>query len=669
MHICDLTLETQHRGRYLVVRAFGEPNRVIAIQNAVEDEFGDVDRLAIYNLLPTVKPGDILPPGAIVAVKEPFYKRTADGGLFVRVDHPSDVVLLRPGNQLIPPRLAPPQEIESDLTDPSVAVLDLKEQGNALFKRGKWQQADDFYSDAIAAAHLAAVDDDLVRTLHRNRAAARLRLGRYEQTIADALAAMVPTETEPASEAAKNANIMALYRAGRAAYEMGSFFEAKKHFKAAHELDARRREVDAELGRTRKRLAEQEDGAYDFSAMAASATKRHTHLDHASFLKNTRIAPAGSRGRGLFATKALKPGDVIFVEKAFHTAYFVDEGDISLLLNSNSNRVSMGTHALCLYGLTDKILWNPTLANRYLDLHDGGKFGSSKKATVVDGKVAVDTFRVQCIAELNAFECPRVKSSDREETIGEDGDGSPSSGSGIWLQASYANHSCLPNGMRAFIGDMMVVRASRSIQAGEEIFMRYTDPGQPFSKRQKRMSDQYGFACGCDLCQAEQKVPKSVMEKHARLRKKIVEFRAANHLTSSNFRTVPRAKRTEAKMLLQQIRETYPQAIFDRLPRLDCTEIGLWNGRAGTEEAKVGLNTFLGVLRDTGYSVTVKDGHVEVDREFALPMEITVHSALYASQALAAMGNGSAANTLKDLAKDVYITRCGTMAGFEAKFG
>jgi tetratricopeptide (TPR) repeat protein len=127
-------------------------------------------------------------------------------------------------------------------------------------------------------------------------------------------------------------NIKALYRAGKAAYEMQDFPQAKQHFARALELDRDHKEARAELSRTERRISEQENGDYDFSAMAKSATMQHSRLDHASFLRRTKIAPTESRGRGLFATEILKPGDLVFVEKAFHTAHG-DAEDLSVLLN------------------------------------------------------------------------------------------------------------------------------------------------------------------------------------------------------------------------------------------------------------------------------------------------------------------------------------------------
>ena len=654
----DLMLETQHRGRVLIVKTFCEPLRMTSIQNAIEDELGDVDRVSIYNLLPTVAPNKILPCGAIIAVKEPYYKLTADGGPIVRVDHPSDFVLLKPDNKSIPTRLAP------QITKVDLSALSLREAGNAAFKRGDWQWAVDCYSDALEADSPGGNDDDLWRTLHRNRSGAHLRLDHYELTITDALAAIIPPENT--SEAAKIANIKAFYRAGKAAYGMGDFHQAKKHFEQALRLDANHKEARAEFNRVGKRLAEQENGDYDFSAMAKSATKHHNRLDHASFLKNTEIAPAGRRGRGLFATKPLNPSDIVFVEKAFSVAHTEDTGDTSLMVNINNNRISIGSQAVRLYGIIDKILWNPILATKYLDLSDGGKFGDDKQVKVIDGKVVVDTFQVQSIAEVNGFGCPRVKSSDEEERKKKDSHSESSTG--IWLHASYTNHSCLPNVHRAFIGDMMVVRALKDLRAGEEIFMGYTNPARLLGERQKRLRAGYDFDCDCVLCRAEVKVHKTIMEKRARLYKEVVMFLSANVLTNDNVWNVTPAKKAKAKKLLEEMRRTYPQALFENLPRLGCVAIGLWVSKSAPARVNDSLSTFLGVLGDSGYFVTIQGKNVTIDRGSAVAMEEAIHAAMYAAQVLAAMGNEEASSALETLAKDVYTANFGVDQGFETEF-
>ncbi|CAK7221342.1 hypothetical protein SCUCBS95973_004462 [Sporothrix curviconia] len=711
----DLVLETVHRGRVLVVRTFCEPTRMTAVQNAVEDQVSDVDRLNIYNFPPDADATDVLPRGVVFAVKEPYYKRAADGGVVVRVDHPSDLVVLKLGSSLIPAALESSSAASSrKMLPPSAASL--KESGNTAFKNKDWLLADSLYSDALNAVNAVnAVDsadsaeasgnNDLRAALYRNRAAARLRLGRHEMALADALAGMVPAaektdypDTAAATGAATDANTKALYRAGRAAYEMGEFSQAEKHFEAAVALDDQLGEAAAELKRTRKRLEEQETGAYDFAAMHKAATHRHPRLDHASFLKNTRVGPTGSRGQGLFAAKDLKAGDVVFVEKGCHVTHAADDGaDITMLLNINTNRGSSGADATALCTLVNRLLWSPALADKYFDLYDGGTApGSSAAATektqakahFVDGKVPVDTFRAQAIAELNAFECPRVKTGDgsaaERARSGSNGmtENDLKTSVGIWLHASRANHACIPIINRAFIGDMMIVRAARDIRAGDELFMSYESPITPLAKHQQKMRTSYGFDCACALCQADQQAaagPGAALAKRERLTSKISTLLEAHPITASGMRGVSLATRSEAKRLLEDVRDTYrPAHLYANLARPACIGIGLWTvasgsqhigHKGGQESIAADLARAISVLRDAGFFVEVdKGGKVTVERLHAINMESSVHTAAYASQALKAMGNRGAASAMLNLARNIYTIDHGTDKGFKAEY-
>lgn len=190
------------------------------------------------------------------------------------------------------------------------------------------------------------------------------------------------------------------------------------------------------------------------------ADKDHTALDYVSFVENTEIGPTGKRGRGLFSTKYLGPGDVVLIEKTFYVAH----EDFRQM----PGVIDYDIEVKVVNGIVEKLRWNPQQAAKYLDLFDGGTF-ENKDAKTVDGMVVVDIFQVQAIAVLNSFCCPNVKSSDLKERDGEDG----TEAAGVWLHAARTNHSCLPNAVPAFIGDMMIIRAIREIPAGEEILMSY----------------------------------------------------------------------------------------------------------------------------------------------------------------------------------------------------
>lgn len=667
----DLLLETHHRGKVLFLKTFCAPVCMTSIQNAVEDIAGDVDRLSIYNL-PSRTPLDkVLPQGAVVAIKEPFYKMTVDGGVTIRVDHPSDFILLETSDDLVPSEWR-----HQPQTQPTAA--ELKEKGNDAFAKKEWNEAVSFYSKALLA--LPTGDDDLQGkgelrcTLYRNRAQARLHMDHSELAAQDAVASIIPGTLTDLPEASRKLNRKSLYRAGRAYYDMGAFTQAKDYLEQALALDPADAHVSAELVRTVKRLLEQETGAYNFAAMgaAASARKRlQDGLDHASFVRNTKVASAGHRGRGLFATKDIKHGDVVFVEKAFYIAYRnEDEQNYALLLDVNNSIGSAGRHAERLYGSIDKIRWNPALANKYFDLFAGPKYQhddeheekTKEKVPIVDGCAIIDTFSVQAVAQYNGFGCAEVKSSTEflEETECEEA-------TGIWLHASYANHSCLENTSRSFLGDMMIVRALRDIKAGEEIFMMYYPPDDSQAERQSH-DDFYKFQCDCPLCKVNQQVPPSVMAKRNATHKQVKELVAANSPTAAQ--TMPRSRIRQAENLYKQLEATYDEALYGSMPRLALVELDVWILQSEASlDMPDAIFSLTRLLRNLGFFTKLEGDRVTIDRTSGVGMPEIFHGAVYSAQAWAAEGYDKVSSDFVEFAKEMYMTLFGEMYGFEEKFG
>jgi hypothetical protein len=117
-------VEKRHAGKGVVVRTISAPYHGAGIVCIVEDSAGNADKLTIHNHTDTSVLANV-PEGCVLAVKEPYYRRNGGGGggggrghgddndFVVCVDHPSDVVLLRFNDPLIPPslRLRPDQPI------------------------------------------------------------------------------------------------------------------------------------------------------------------------------------------------------------------------------------------------------------------------------------------------------------------------------------------------------------------------------------------------------------------------------------------------------------------------------------------------------------------------------------------------------------------------------
>lgn len=92
---------------------------------------------------------------------------------------------------------------------------------------------------------------------------------------------------------------------------------------------------------------------------------------------------------------------------------------------------------------------------------------------------------------------------------------------GLWVLASYINHSCDANCGRFFIGDLMFVRAARDMPAGTELRFTYMQDDSR-SKLNEQLSKSWDFKCDCIICTDDRETPASMK---IRRKKLIKEFR------------------------------------------------------------------------------------------------------------------------------------------------
>ncbi|XP_061393636.1 histone-lysine N-trimethyltransferase SMYD5 [Musca vetustissima] len=90
-------------------------------------------------------------------------------------------------------------------------------------------------------------------------------------------------------------------------------------------------------------------------------------------------------------------------------------------------------------------------------------------------------------------------------------------GSGLYLLQSKINHSCVPNAQSTFpySNDIVVMKATRDIQPGEEICISYLDECQlerSRHSRQKILKENYIFVCNCPKCQLQSNDPDETSE-------------------------------------------------------------------------------------------------------------------------------------------------------------
>lgn len=142
----DLQLEIHHRGTYILLRSITPPCRLTAITIVMEDEHGDVVVVQLHQQddEKVRAATDIVDVGTVMLVKEPFFKASADGDYSLRVDHVSDLEVLKVEDTRLPMKW-----------QPRVADVDrssdiLKINGNEAMKSMKYWQAIQMYVHFLA---------------------------------------------------------------------------------------------------------------------------------------------------------------------------------------------------------------------------------------------------------------------------------------------------------------------------------------------------------------------------------------------------------------------------------------------------------------------------------------------------------------------------------------
>jgi hypothetical protein len=133
---------------------------------------------------------------------------------------------------------------------------------------------------------------------------------------------------------------------------------------------------------------------YDFKQLQAMANKlQMPHLDHATYIGPVELKQTKSKGRGLFVTKRVKAGDLLFCEKAFSCVYMSENtsagSKMNVLLNVESNEGFLGGQADLIKLIVQKLYRNPSLIPDFAALYHGAYEAST--TLTVDEEPIVDT--------------------------------------------------------------------------------------------------------------------------------------------------------------------------------------------------------------------------------------------------------------------------------------
>lgn len=76
-------------------------------------------------------------------------------------------------------------------------------------------------------------------------------------------------------------------------------------------------------------------------------------------------------------------------------------------------------------------------------------------------------------------------------------------GYGVWVSASWFNHSCVPNVVRRRVGRSWVFGTVREVGSGEELVISYLNGEEEelgVVERRERLKRTWGFECACKRC-------------------------------------------------------------------------------------------------------------------------------------------------------------------------
>lgn len=248
-------------------------------------------------------------PGTILIVREPTFKMNQNNtATLIRVDSPTDMQVVTPSDPLVASIRWTTGSPASN-PDPN---FDFKALGNSYFKQRKYLLAVKAYSDGIAST--AWLDQELV--LRLNRAQAQLMVGNFLHALHDTAAVLGLVE-QHGDSAPSHTMEKTLLRRARA-------FEGLRQFALACEtyeklLAASPSSVEAPEGikRVKDILNQAQTGDYDWLKLVrAKSLNSRSDFSIKDFIGPIAIKETATRGggRGMFATRDLKPGELLLGE-------------------------------------------------------------------------------------------------------------------------------------------------------------------------------------------------------------------------------------------------------------------------------------------------------------------------------------------------------------------
>ena len=384
----------------------------------------------------------------------------------------------------------------------------LRSKAKELLLREEWEESVLAYSQFInlcqdqiskTQQHL---DPDNLSKLHKslclaisNRAEARSRLREFDEALRDCDQALKIEST----------HFKTLLCKGKILLNLNRYSMALDCFKTAlldPQANGNAESLNGYLEKCKKLEFFSRTGAFDLSDWIVNGYGGKSP-ELAEYIGAVQISKSLIGGRGLFATKNIDAGTLVLVTKAIATERGIlpseDSGENAQLVMWK-NFIDKVTSSIAKCPRTCNLISTLSIGEdeEGLEVPDISLFRpeAEEESSYLDKKL--DMASILNILDVNSL----VEDAVSAKVLGKN---SGYYGVGLWILASFINHSCSPNARRLHVGDYVMVHASRDVKAGEEITFAYYDVLLPLEKR-REMSKTWGFQCNCKRCKFEEEM-------------------------------------------------------------------------------------------------------------------------------------------------------------------
>lgn len=396
---------------------------------------------------------------------------------------------------------------------------------------------------------------------YRNRAYTAYLLGFYDDSKSDALKSF--SLLNSTDEHSTTMNGKALFRAARAALSLGRFEETRTLLTELDELTPDYPQAASLSNKVELALQQQSQlaqGSYNFAKLRKQV-QGSGKVDFADFLSKTQVQGMSDGGYGLFATQDIGAGDLVLCEKAFaiitsqdakaKPAYFVS-------LHDRGSGVSVHSK----YGMAlrrsafDKISRNKSTTTQLNDLMYGVDGGNHQPP---DEGAYNDAFFVSTLVHRYAVTPAHSRGPILDIR------------SGLWARASHLHHSCMPNSTRTSVGDLLIVRATRAIKCGEQLFISLYPLCNDYGVMKASLSADPTAqqVCSCATCVAEEQTSPAQRAVRQKILKSLPALNKSFSSLGKSSTSVELGKMAKrVTELAKELATTYDDNVFtDGIPR------------------------------------------------------------------------------------------------------